>query len=63
MAHLLTKDEAADRLGISRRTLERWIDAGRLAAIKPSPGVVRIHPDELDRLIAESSTANVKAVS
>lgn len=52
MAHLLTKNEAADRLRISRRTLERWVRDGRLAVVKPSPGTVRVDPAEIDRLIS-----------
>lgn len=54
MAHLLTKDEAAARFSISRRTLERWIADGRLSTIKPSPGVVRIDAADVDRLIEDS---------
>lgn len=54
MSHLLTKDEAAARFSISRRTLERWIRDGRLSTIKPSPGVVRIDADDVDRLIEDS---------
>lgn len=56
MAHLLTKDQAAARLAVSRRTLERWIKVGRLATIKPSPGVVRIDAADVDRFIEGSRT-------
>lgn len=56
MAHLLTKDEAAAQLGVSRRTLERWAQDGRLAVVKLSPGVVRVQPAEVERLIDASRT-------
>lgn len=56
MAHLLSKGEAAARLGISVRTLERWIADGRLPASKPSPGTVRIDDADIDQLIEASKT-------
>lgn len=50
MAHLLTKYEAAVRLRVSMRTLERWVRDGRLAVVKLSPGTVRIDSSEVDRI-------------
>ena len=61
MAYLLTKNEAAARLTVSRRTLERWIKDGRLPTIKPSPGVVRVDLADVDRLIEDSRTSTEPA--
>jgi excisionase family DNA binding protein len=58
MAHLLTKDEAADQLRISIRTLERWVSEGRLTVIKLSPGAVRVDQAEVDRLTSKELGAS-----
>ncbi|HEY3545051.1 MAG TPA: helix-turn-helix domain-containing protein [Propionicimonas sp.] len=59
MANMLTKNEAAQILGISRRTLERWVESGRLAVVKLSPGSVRVSPDEIARLTQAPVTEEV----
>lgn len=43
----------ADELGISDRTVRRWIADGKLSAIRLSPRVIRIHRDEADRFISQ----------
>ena len=39
---LLTPDEVARRLGVSRDTVYLWVKKGRLPAVRPSPRVIRI---------------------
>jgi excisionase family DNA binding protein len=38
----LTKQQAADQLGVGVRTVERMIERGDLAVVRPTPGTVRI---------------------
>jgi excisionase family DNA binding protein len=54
---LLTSAQAAERLGIDRGTLTRWVQAGRIArAIKLTGknGPALFDPAEVDRVRAES---------
>lgn len=45
----------AEDLGVSDRTVRRWIAQGRLKAIRPSERVIRIHRDEAARFIAANA--------
>ncbi|MBK9387279.1 MAG: excisionase family DNA-binding protein [Planctomycetes bacterium] len=48
---------AADRLGVSRDTVLRWIRLGRLEALRMSRKVLRIKwPVALERLSSEASS-------
>ena len=50
----LTRSEAARYAKVTERTIDRWRDDGLLTDGKPnSIGVVRIHRDELDRLLGQ----------
>lgn len=50
---LLTIPEAADRLAVSRRTVERHVATGRLRAVRPGPGAHwRISTDDLARFVS-----------
>lgn len=51
MSKLLTMNEAAERLRVSRRTLERYIDDGLIKRSKPA-GKVLIEERELERFLA-----------
>lgn len=54
------KREACVALGgISLATLDRWIRAGRIRALKPAGGIVLIPADEIERFLAgaESNAA------
>lgn len=46
----LTMQEAADRTRYSVRTLERYIDAGRLRAFRSPGGSLRLRSDDVDGL-------------
>jgi excisionase family DNA binding protein len=53
---LLTLQEAADKLGISKVTLWRWIKDGKLTAVKLSRRIVYVRKDEIDRFLKTSET-------
>lgn len=45
---LLTSAEAARRLGISERELDRLVQGGELSALRLGGELVRFHPDDVD---------------
>lgn len=49
---LFSLEEVAERLGVSERTVRRWIKAGDLPAYKPGREY-RIKPDDLDEFLEE----------
>jgi excisionase family DNA binding protein len=53
---LLTLQQAADKLGISKVTLWRWIKDGKLSAVKLSRRVVYVRKEEIDRFLKASET-------
>lgn len=55
MQMLLTLDEVAKELRISRRTLYLWIKQGRIKAIKLPNGKLRIESSELERVLRDSN--------
>jgi excisionase family DNA binding protein len=48
---LLTVNEAARRLRVSRATITRWIRLGQLQAAKLPSGVYRIHGEDVEKLL------------
>ena len=55
MQRLLTLDEVAKELRISRRTLYLWIKQNRIKAIKLPNGKLRIESAELERVLKDSN--------
>jgi len=55
---LLTKSQAAKYLGISIRTLHKWIKRGMVNPIMIPGGHSKYDINDLDRLIQESKTTN-----
>ena len=55
MQKLLTLDEVANELRISRRTLYLWIKQDRIKAIKLPNGKFRIESSELERVLKDSN--------
>jgi excisionase family DNA binding protein len=51
-----TLARAAERTGLSTRTLRRRIAAGDLAAYRNGPRVIRLDPDDVDRLMVRIPT-------
>ena len=48
---------AAERTGLSIRTLRRRVACGELAAYRHGPRVIRVDPDDVDRLMVRIPTA------
>jgi excisionase family DNA binding protein len=52
MMELLTLDEVAERLRVSRRSVERLVRARRLRVLHPVPGRTLVERRELEAYIA-----------
>jgi excisionase family DNA binding protein len=52
--NFLTLKDVAERLGVSKVTLWRWVKAGKLSAVKLSQRTVYVRKDELERFIRAS---------
>ncbi|GFG66890.1 hypothetical protein MKUB_43800 [Mycobacterium kubicae] len=48
---LIGIQEAADRLGVSYRSVRRYISAGRLNAVRVGPRLLKVRADDLDALM------------
>lgn len=48
MPKMLTKGEAADRLNVSERSIERYIDADKLPAYRVGDKLVRLSETDVD---------------
>ncbi len=62
-AILLTKRQAALRLGVSERTIDNWRASGRLAAVKLSATITRFRPEALDALVGQCEEKTSELVS
>lgn len=61
MEQLLTVPEAAARLGVSRRQLDRYHASGRVRYVRFGYKTIRVTPSELDRFIrANERTKRVR---
>jgi excisionase family DNA binding protein len=45
---LISTEEAAERLGVSKKTIVRWIKAGRLVGFRVGPRYIRVDANELE---------------
>jgi excisionase family DNA binding protein len=52
----LTKNEAAQLLGVHTRTIEQYIKAGMLRACKPSFKILRIKRSDVDAMLDRFAT-------
>lgn len=52
---LLTPSQAAERLGVSTRTMQRMLAEGRMPAVQISSKTYRIRPDVIDELLARAA--------
>jgi excisionase family DNA binding protein len=48
---------AAARVGVSTKTVRRWIASGQLARYRMGPRLLRVDPDEFDRMLTLIPTA------
>lgn len=53
---LLRVGEAADALAVSRWTIYRWVEDGRLEGTKIGRGSLRVFRASLDRLVQNNKT-------
>lgn len=60
---LLRVNEAADALSVSRWTIYRWIEDGKLQGTKIGTGTLRVLRDSVARLIDENRTDQWKPAS
>lgn len=52
----ITTAQAAERLGVSPQTIQKWVDAGHLPAWKTMGGHRRLDADAVDRMAVERSS-------
>jgi predicted site-specific integrase-resolvase len=58
-SNLLSQKKTADYFGVTVKTLISWRKAGIIKAIKIN-GLIRYHPDEIDRVLRENREQNRK---
>lgn len=56
----LTYDEAADYLGINRRTLQRLVRDGRVRVVRPAPNRPRFRPEDLDAYLESTARGGTR---
>lgn len=56
---LLRVGEAAEFLSVSRWTIYRWVEQGRLEGTRIGKGSVRVCQSSLDRLIQQNKTGEM----
>jgi len=49
--HCESVGDAAARVGVSTKTVRRWIASGQLAGYRIGPRLLRIDPDDVDRML------------
>jgi len=52
---LLTPEQVAERLNVSRITVMRWLRQGKMAGRKLGGTLWRVHPDDLQAFIKASA--------
>ena len=55
--HYESVGEAAARVGVSTKTVRRWIASGQLPGYRIGPRLLRINPDDVDRMLTLIPTA------
>ncbi|MDQ3465211.1 MAG: helix-turn-helix domain-containing protein [Actinomycetota bacterium] len=53
----LSLDDGADRAGVHKKTLRRWISSGLLTGYRAGPRLIRVDADELDTFLQPIPTA------
>ena len=49
--HYESVSEAAARVGVSTKTIRRWIASGQLAGYRMGPRLLRVDPDDVDAML------------
>lgn len=55
--HYESVGEAAARVGVSTKTVRRWIASGQLVGYRMGPRLLRVDPDDVDRMLTPIPTA------
>jgi excisionase family DNA binding protein len=55
--HLLTPEQVAKRLNVSRVTVMKWLRQGRIPGRKLGEKLWRVHPDDLQAFIDASAVS------
>jgi excisionase family DNA binding protein len=53
--NLLTPEQVAERLNVSRITVMKWLRQGKIAGRKLGGKIWRVHPDDLQAFIEASA--------
>ena len=48
---LIGLQQAADRCGVSYRTVRRWVADGRLNAVRVGPRLLKVNPEHVEALL------------
>ncbi|HEY9311742.1 helix-turn-helix domain-containing protein [Williamsia sp.] len=48
----LSVDQAAEELGVSSKSIRRWISGGRLTARRAGPRLIRIDRREIEKMMS-----------
>lgn len=56
---LLRPEEAANFLCVSKWTIYRWIEEGRLRATKVGPGALRIFSESIEELVEKNCVTSI----
>jgi excisionase family DNA binding protein len=59
LTRLLTLDQFAEAVGISRRTAEDWVLKRKVDVVRPGGRLVRVPEAEVSRIIEESTTPRI----
>lgn len=65
MPNLITTAQVAERAGVSRRAVTRWVDAGRLTPTQQLPGLrgaLLFDAETVDAFLAEETTTITRRV-
>lgn len=55
--HYESVGQAAARVGVSTKTVRRWIASGQLAGYRMGPRLLRVDPDDVDAMLTLIPTA------
>jgi len=56
--HYESVANAAARVGVSTKTVRRWIASGQLAGYRVGARLLRVDPDDVDRMLTPIPTAS-----
>jgi len=55
--HYESVSEAAARVGVSTKTVRRWIASGQPAGYRVGPRILRVDPNDVDKMLRLIPTA------